>query len=116
MLMQDLQTHEYVAAKFIQRGSKVSMRSIVRTFHAGCTPCLMRGGRARLRVMTTSQINVNVERELLNHRPLLHAHIIRFREVRRCMWHPAANVHQGVDMNPDAGGFTDGGNAPRFGR
>jgi hypothetical protein len=28
-----------------------------------------------------SQINVNVERELLNHRPLLHAHIIRFREV-----------------------------------
>jgi serine/threonine-protein kinase SRK2 len=48
MLMQDLQTSEYVAAKFIQRGAK---------------------------------INVNVERELLNHRPLLHAHIIRFREV-----------------------------------
>ena len=24
---------------------------------------------------------MNVERELLNHRPLLHAHIIRFREV-----------------------------------
>jgi len=48
MLMQDLKTNEYVAAKFIQRGAK---------------------------------INVNVERELLNHRPLLHAHIIRFREV-----------------------------------
>lgn len=48
MLMQDLETNEYVAAKFIQRGAK---------------------------------INVNVERELLNHRPLLHAHIIRFREV-----------------------------------
>lgn len=48
MLMQDLSTKEFVAAKFIQRGVK---------------------------------INVNVERELQNHRPLLHAHIIRFREV-----------------------------------
>jgi hypothetical protein len=34
-----------------------------------------------MKVMELLQINVNVERELLNHRPLLHAHIIRFREV-----------------------------------
>lgn len=76
MLMQDLQTSEYVAAKFIQRGAKVSVVIAV--------AALMMASEHNTyvsNVISLLQINVNVERELLNHRPLLHAHIIRFREV-----------------------------------
>ena len=75
MLMQDLQTSEYVAAKFIQRGAKVGIVSALAADDGGRTDALHTHCDPLL------QINVNVERELLNHRPLLHAHIIRFREV-----------------------------------
>ena len=34
------------------------------------------------RAEACSQVNVSVEREILNHRSLIHPHIIRFREVR----------------------------------
>ncbi len=37
------------------------------------------------RPVTASQIDENVERELINHRTLVHPNIVKFREVRGCL-------------------------------
>lgn len=75
---------ELVAIKFIPRGDKVSW------------------GASRLMVITdkgsshSSQIDKNVEREIINHRLLLHPNIIRFREVRCCSCPVRASPPPGV--------------------
>lgn len=89
MLMQDLQTSEYVAAKFIQRGAKVGIVSALAADDGGRTDAL----HTHTHCDPLLQINVNVERELLNHRPLLHAHIIRFREVPLPVWRMRMQPH-----------------------
>lgn len=91
MLMQDLQTSEYVAAKFIQRGAKVGACAM--PLHCSVLTWPSQASVPQLFLPMVSQINVNVERELLNHRPLLHAHIIRFREVRACCFGIISVLH-----------------------
>ena len=92
VLMRHKQTGEEVAAKIIKRGAQVLLDSACPSTppcpHAIaapppplplCPPCCQ---QRRHSAAWCLQINVNVERELLNHRPLYHPHIIRFQEVR----------------------------------
>lgn len=95
-LARDKSTSEYIAIKFIERGDKVSSwparmrrggpgapaaRSVVAAActrwahvwphnHATPLPC-------------APQVTKYVEREILNHRDLVHPHIVQFKEVRR---------------------------------
>ncbi len=80
-LMKDItQPHgELVAIKFIPRGDKVCMVSYVVSCKCGLqTSCRC---HAKPPTSCTTQIDKNVEREIINHRSLLHPNIIRFREV-----------------------------------
>ena len=85
VLMQNKHTGEEVAAKIIKRGAQVLPPWATPTSHprAHRRPLLSTAVRAcrTARPVVAAQINVNVERELLNHRPLYHPHIIRFMEV-----------------------------------
>lgn len=89
MLLRHRQTGDLVAGKFIDRGGMVRSRlglrlrmwrSVTRWVRPFCdnmphtTPCIH-----------APQINVNVDREILNHRLLVHPHIIRFHEVHHSL-------------------------------
>lgn len=99
---------ELVAIKFIPRGDKVIAWSI--------QPI---GDRLTMPIIAPPppQIDKNVEREIINHRSLLHPNIIRFREVRGwtipCVEHLVTTrgaqvfltpTHLGIAMEYAAGG------------
>ena len=81
VLMQHKRTGEEVAAKIIKRGAQVPAPRPCPSGPPPPSPPHRRPSTApTARPVAAAQINVNVERELLNHRPLYHPHIIRFME------------------------------------
>ena len=72
-LMMDRQSGELVAIKFIERGEKVRHTAT----GAACE------GSAETGSFDASQVDKNVEREILNHRMLSHPNIVGFKEVGR---------------------------------
>ena len=77
--MRDKQSNELVAVKFIQRGDRVRPRE---QLISGSLPAwgLLRSAPC-LTVYGLSQIDKNVEREILNHRMLNNVNVIGFKEV-----------------------------------
>jgi serine/threonine-protein kinase SRK2 len=94
-LARDKTTGELIACKFIERGDKVrhmlileslsvitlrlpDVRRAVVVWSLGDQSCL---GTDKLVVWLLPQVTKYVEREILNHRCLVHPHIVQFREV-----------------------------------
>lgn len=94
-LARDKQTGELIACKFIERGDKVrymiisdslsmitlrlsDVRHAVVVWSSGDQSCL---GTDKQVLWLLSQVTKYVEREILNHRCLVHPHIVQFREV-----------------------------------
>lgn len=102
-LAKDKQTGELVACKFIERGDKVWFSFCLQ--HGGCWgPTRGLGGldtpgSRRSRCCTAAewgvpvplQVTKYVEREILNHRCLVHPHIVQFKEVKPCL-HPLLSL------------------------
>jgi serine/threonine-protein kinase SRK2 len=88
-LVRDKRTGEHVAVKFIERGEKVAgvHESGAAAFAAAqhvpvprvtlSKPCVLRCD------LTRAQITDYVLNEILNHRSLIHPHVVQFKEVRR---------------------------------
>jgi serine/threonine protein kinase len=84
----DLTTGEQVAIKFIERSQEVRGAG-----RALCTPgaaCVQAQPRGLGQALTgwsggAGQVSKYVEREILNHKRLIHPHIVQLKEVRSCV-------------------------------
>lgn len=94
-LAKDKHTGELIACKFIERGDKVCISFLpvcLSIFCAGLHPTVFLGliwhdpqqpSRGLGPLVLLLQVTKYVEREILNHRCLVHPHIVQFKEVSR---------------------------------